>query len=365
MKKFSVAICIPTFNQSQYLHQCISSALDQNYENLEVYVCDDKSTDDTSTICENFQKKFKNFYYKKNLENLGIAKNVNKLLRLPKTDFIVRLDSDDYLHPDYVRELVCLFEKHPEAGVGHVNVQEIDKNGENTRKRLLDRSKEYYPAEQSLKETIYGYKVAANICMFKRSVLEKLNFTSGRPEYTEDYDLWIRIADAEYGNVFSSKILAYYRVWVDGNNYRVSIKRKESELLGYYRMFTECIEPAFKKRNWKNKPIEIQREKFALEHAVALKNNFFSKAEKEIIKRRVLKIWDSRKVRNRITVYSAPDSLKARIFYKRRIWLVRVKDFVKHSLLNLRNVFSCFRQNIKNSMMRRNPNASFSSTPLN
>lgn len=336
MQKFTVAICIPTYNQAEYLQKSIQSALDQTFPEVSVYVSDDKSTDDTKLICEKFRAEHCNFYYQENRENLGIAKNVNKLLRWPKTDFIVRLDSDDMLHPDYVKTLLSLFEKYPDAGVGHVNVQQIDEQDHFTRKRLLARNKEFYSAEKSLRESVYGYKVAANICMFKRSVLEELNFTSGRPEYTEDYDLWVRIADANWGNVFSSKILAYYRVWVDKNNYRISLQRKEAELIGYQRLFDECIEPAYYRRTWSQNIIKTQREKFALEHAVALKNNYFTKTEKDKITQRILNIYDSKKVRSRIASYLNPGSVRSKYYFFKRKLIVKIKDLIKSTQFLLR-----------------------------
>lgn len=340
MKKISVAVCIPTYNQAEYLKLSIESALNQTYSDVSVYVSDDKSTDDTQSICESFKKQYPNFYFTQNEVNIGIAKNVDKLLRWPKTDFIVRLDSDDLLEPEYVATLLSLFEKYPEAGVGHVNVQQIDENGEFTRKRLLARTQEYSSAERSLEESILGYKVAANICMFKRAVLERLDFTSGRPEYTEDYDLWVRIADAGYGNVFSSKILAFYRVWVDKNNYRVSINRKEAELIGYARLFTECIEPAFKKRSWNLKVVEEQREKFALEHSVALKNRYFTDGEKEIIQKRVLEIFDSKRVKSRIAIYLDANSLKAKVFSFQRFIVLKLKDVFKVTHFRMRKIMA-------------------------
>ena len=335
MEKSTVAICIPTYNQAEYLQKSIQSALDQTFP-VSVYVCDDRSTDETQLICEKFSVQNPNFHYEQNEENLGIAKNVNKLLRWPNTDFIVRLDSDDLLHPDYVQTLLDLFNKYPNAGVGHVNVQQIDENDNFTRKRLLSRNKEFYLAERSLKECVYGYKVAANICMFKREVLEELNYTSGRPEYTEDYDLWVRIADANWGNVFSSTILAYYRVWIDKNNYRVSLNRKEAELIGYQRLFDECIEPAYKKRNWSQGIIKEQREKFALEHAVALKSNYFTISEKDVITQKVLKIYDSKKVRSRIASYLKPGSFQSKYFSFRRKAIVKLKDWIKNTQLLVR-----------------------------
>lgn len=339
MKELTVAVCIPTYNQAEYLQKSIQSALDQTFP-VSVYVCDDKSTDETKLICERFKNENSNFHYQQNEENLGIAKNVNKLLRWPETDFIVRLDSDDLLHPDYVQSLLSLFKKYPEAGVGHVNVQQIDEKDQFTRKRLLSRSKEYYPAEKSLEECIYGYKVAANICMFKRQVLEELDFTSGRPEYTEDYDLWVRIADANWGNVFSTKILAYYRVWIDKNNYRVSLHRKEAELIGYQRLFDECIEPAYRKRNWSLDIVKRQREKFALEHAVALKSSYFNEPEKEVIIERVLNIYDSKRVRSRIASYLNPGSFQSKYFSLKREMILKIKDLVKSTQLLVRKSIS-------------------------
>lgn len=337
MKDHSVAVCIPTYNQGKYLRASIESAFNQSYPNVKVYVIDDNSSDNTKEICNEFKKEHPDFHYLRNSINLGIAKNVNKILRWPKTDFIVRLDSDDVLHPDYVRTLLSIFQKYPNAGVGHVNIQQIDEQGRFTRKRILSRTTEYTSPEESLKETIYGYKVAANICMFKRNVLEQVNFTDNRPEYTEDYDLWIRIADAGWGNIFSSEILAYYRVWVDDKNYRVSLGRKEAELTGYCRMFEECIEPAFKKREWELNPVKKQRERFALNHAVALKNNYFSEQEKEIIERKVLDIYNSKIVKSRIKVYSNPNSVKAKLLTLRGHLLQYIKDTVKFTVLQAKD----------------------------
>lgn len=94
-----VAICIPTYNQAKYLLESVSSACGQTHPNVEVWVSDDASTDHTPQIMAELSH-LPQVRYHRHPHNLGIAANNNWLLSQPKTEFIVRLDSDDILSPD-------------------------------------------------------------------------------------------------------------------------------------------------------------------------------------------------------------------------------------------------------------------------
>ena len=263
-----VAVCIPTYNQSAYLREAINSALMQTWKDLEVWVSDDASTDDTREALETLSasdSRVKPVYQEK---NRGIAGNVDDLLRLPKTEFIVRLDSDDILLPDYVETLVGLMLRYEHAGIAHANVQEIDKHGRNTRVRMLRPRPCWQDAEDALRDALSGYRVAANICMFRRSALVNVNYIAGRPEYTEDYDLFVRLADAGFGNLHCDRILSKYRVWLDSAGLRP--KRKATELRGLIRIFNEAIGPAFARRGWDHALVQRNRENLALGHSIYL-----------------------------------------------------------------------------------------------
>src|SRR5690606_23416431 len=130
--------------------------------------------------------------------------------------YVVRLDSDDLLRPDYCVKLSALLEENPTAAVAHAAVEEIDEFGRHRRIRRLHRATGFQSGEDALRDGIFGYRVAANICMFRRSALEKTGILY-RPKlkFCEDWDLFLRLADAGWGNVYCNEVLASYRVWTD------------------------------------------------------------------------------------------------------------------------------------------------------
>lgn len=292
-----VAVCIPAYNQAQYLSSSVSSAFQQTYPNVEVWVSDDASTDDTPEVMAELCQQFP-LRYHRHPQNLGIAANVNWLLRQPQTEFIVRLDSDDVLHPHYVETLLKLMTKYPDAGYAHAAVQEIDEHGNNRRVRELSRQEEFQDSEKALWLSVSGYRVAANICMFRTKALQELNFTEGRPSYTEDYDLSIRMANAGYGNVYSNQIMSSYRVWTDAR--QVRSKRKEMELRGMIQLYEQSLYPAFKHRGWNTKVIYHQRCKMALNYAIVLDSPLFTEAEQANIVELLRELGDSPALQRRL-----------------------------------------------------------------
>ena len=163
--------------------------------------------------------------YHRQKHNLGISANNNWLLSQPDTSFIVRLDSDDLLHPNYVDKLVQLMTAYPTAGYAHCAVQEIDEHDRPRRTRLLGGRSEFQPAEQALRASAAGYRVAANICMFREEALRALDYYRAEVEYVQDWDLSVRIADQGWGNVYCDEVLADYRMWEDAGQVRPRRKR--------------------------------------------------------------------------------------------------------------------------------------------
>ncbi|MBD2329616.1 glycosyltransferase family 2 protein [Alkalinema sp. FACHB-956] len=294
----TVAVCIPTYNQAQYLRLAVESICQQTYPNLEVWVSDDASTDDTQDVMAQLCQQYQQVHYYRQPKNLGIAGNNSWLLRQPQTDYIIRLDSDDLLLPDYVTTLLALLEKYPDAGYAHAAVQEIDQFGNQRGIRRVHRSHEYHDGDTALKASVTGYRVAANICMFRAPVLRELNFYEGRPDFAEDYDLSVRIADAGYGNVYSPKILSCYRVWTDAQGTRP--RRKGLEIRGLIRTFEETMIPAFQRRGWNTQPIWRSRRSLALNHAASCYEPWFTSQEKAELTRLLLELGDCLELRLRL-----------------------------------------------------------------
>ncbi|MFP9116204.1 glycosyltransferase family 2 protein [Flavobacterium sp. RNTU_13] len=299
MKKISV--CIPTYNQEAYVEACIRSVMAQTVLPEEIIVSNDCSTDNTKEILDRLAAEISILKVLHQPVNLGMKENTNQCLRHGKEEFILKLDSDDLLLPEYIEKIGGLLSKYKDAGYGHGNVIEIDDDGNENRHRKISRKQEYIDADTSLKETVKGYKVAANIIMFRREALEKVNYITAPTNFAEDFFLSVNIADAGYGNVFVPLTLSKYRVWNDSKNLRV--KRKITELQGLYAVFTLAFLPAFQKRNWDLGVLSKARENFALRHASSLQSKVFTEAEKNELETALLNLSDSGKVKRQIAMY--------------------------------------------------------------
>lgn len=100
----TVDILLPTFNGEKYLEEQIESILNQNVCNFNLLIRDDQSTDRTCEILERLGKKDNRIIIvKDNLGNLGIVKNIEKLLMISKADFIFFSDQDDIWHADKLK----------------------------------------------------------------------------------------------------------------------------------------------------------------------------------------------------------------------------------------------------------------------
>tara|TARA_Y100000816_G_scaffold291207_1_gene281913 strand:+ start:3769 stop:4437 length:669 start_codon:yes stop_codon:yes gene_type:complete len=103
-KKADVTVIIPTYNHEKFIGRCIRSLLKQNIENnlLEIIVINDGSTDGTSKILELYKDEIKII---ENKTNKGLPASLNKAIRLARSPFIVRVDSDDYVNENFINLL--------------------------------------------------------------------------------------------------------------------------------------------------------------------------------------------------------------------------------------------------------------------
>jgi len=299
--KKTISVCICTYNQEAYIEKAIQSVVEQTLKPLEIIVSDDCSTDATSTILNRLQAEISFLRVIRQPTNLGIAKNVDSCLRLASGEFIVRLDSDDYLEPSYIEKLSDALYKHTDAGYAHASVREVDEYGHYLRERKLFRSAGFQSDVEALKASLKGYRVAANILMFRKSALERVNFLSGRPNFGEDYHLTAAISDAGFGNVYLSETLAFYRVWTDPK--KVRTRRKRGEIEGLRKVFDEVICPAFLSRNWPTQMLIKRRTQLACSHADCLGWDVFENDEKLILADELLKLSPAVSVRLLSWVY--------------------------------------------------------------
>ncbi len=104
--KPQVSIIVPVFNAEKYLRRCIDSIIHQTYQNIEVILIDDCSTDSSNAICKDYEAKYEAIVVVENTVNKGVSFSRNRGLSVASGEFIIFVDSDDYIEPDYVEYFV-------------------------------------------------------------------------------------------------------------------------------------------------------------------------------------------------------------------------------------------------------------------
>lgn len=110
MKEKLISVIIPVYNVEKYLKRSVLSVLNQDYKNLEIILVNDGSTDSSGEICEELKAKDTRIVviHKKN-QGLGEARN--SAIEIMKGEYVLYLDSDDYIYPGIISKLYNAIEK--------------------------------------------------------------------------------------------------------------------------------------------------------------------------------------------------------------------------------------------------------------
>ena len=178
-----VSIIIPVFNVEPYIAKCLHSVYDQTYLNYEVIIILDGGTAEERIICQTFCERDDRFILV-DQENKGLSGARNTGLEKARGDYIIFLDSDDYLELDYLQKAVDTFSK-TDADVVQFDFNISDTKG--TYRKLITSEIDYgYHDADSMIFALAGGKMWPNIWAraYRRSLFDDIRFPEG--EYWED-----------------------------------------------------------------------------------------------------------------------------------------------------------------------------------
>jgi len=110
-----VSICIPNYNYERFIGETIESVLKQTYNNYEVIICDNCSTDRSLEIINSYSDSRIKVY--RNSENINLYENINKAISYSCGELIAILHSDDLYAPDFLEKIVQAYTHNPEQRV--------------------------------------------------------------------------------------------------------------------------------------------------------------------------------------------------------------------------------------------------------
>lgn len=116
-----ISVIIPVYNVEKFLDRCMQSVLMQTYQNLEIILVDDGSTDASGKLCDEYAKKDKRIrvVHKK---NGGLSSARNAGLDMVKGDYVLFVDSDDWLELDMLQHLYTLLRENPDAQIAECTI---------------------------------------------------------------------------------------------------------------------------------------------------------------------------------------------------------------------------------------------------
>lgn len=181
-----VSLVIPLYNGEKHIQETLQSVVDQNFENLEVVIIDDGSTDRSEEIAKAFEKRFKAFIYRKQ-ENQGVSAARNHGLKLARGKYIGFLDADDLLLPNSIQRRYDFLESEGYRVCGGLT-QIIDENGRSLNLTVGRRAPSSY-------ENVFEVTCQISTLMGQNKVMKRQQFRVGQ-RFAEDWRYLVDLAAA-------------------------------------------------------------------------------------------------------------------------------------------------------------------------
>lgn len=208
-----VSIILPTYNRAYCLDRTIQAVLDQTYENWELIVIDNHSTDLTIQLIESYHESRIKVV---SIHNHGnIAASRNKGLREAQGQYLAFLDSDDWWRPDKLEKSLRALETGADFVYHHSIVTREDATGTLHYKRV-NAWQVRSPVFEDL--LLNGNPICCSSVVVRKCLFDKIGGFSEEPELiaTEDYDAWLRLARQTEKFYRLNEYLVYYS-WGCGN----------------------------------------------------------------------------------------------------------------------------------------------------
>jgi glycosyltransferase involved in cell wall biosynthesis len=180
-----VSVIMPVYNYEEYLNTSIESIINQTYRNLEIIIVDDRSTDGSWAVIQNYAKIDKRIKPLRNKQNLRLTKTLNVAIKHSRGKYLARMDGDDARIVDSIQAEVEFLESHPDVVMVGGAVEICD----DQLRRLNDR---FYPVDDdSIRHKIFRYSPFCHASIVMRAGV--LGENPYQVDWAEDYDLYFRL----------------------------------------------------------------------------------------------------------------------------------------------------------------------------
>ena len=231
-----VSVIVPTYNHANYLQQRIDSILNQPYQDFELILLDDCSTDNSRDVLLSYKENPKITRIVFNEQNSGTTfKQWNKGIEMAQGEYIWIAESDDWAEPEFLEALLNLISENPSVGFAYTLSKFVDFNGEvlwrenETGEFLIYSGKHYIHDKLLINNSIKNVSAV----IFRKDLYEEINHTLYEG-MTLCGDWYFYVLLCEHADV-----LEYQK---DLNNYRIHIANVSSKAEKEGKSFLEGVE---------------------------------------------------------------------------------------------------------------------------
>lgn len=223
-----VSIILPVYNAQSYLRESIDSILAQSFEDFELIIVNDGSTDDSLGIISSYADKRIILI---NQENAGLPISLNRAIRVSKGQYLGRQDADDVSSPNRLEEQVAYLDAHPQCALLGTWADILVENTSTDR----GLNHPHLNGDIQMKLLFFNCFVHSSV-MIRKIALEKSGLYPEDPEKfpPEDYDLWLRIAKYfEVANL-PKPLLQYRELPSSISRSKLQIMQDRAELMSFH-----------------------------------------------------------------------------------------------------------------------------------
>lgn len=225
----AVSVCMPVYNASRYLRECIDSVLSQTFVDFEFLIVDDGSDDDSAAIVESYADPRIRLIRREH----GYIASLNCLLDEARGRYIARMDADDVMLPDRLRLQFDYMEAHPDVDVlggGAITIDEESKTKQNQ-----EGEAEHTDWQITLKDLVEMNRLTHPTVCMRMETLRRLNASYEKEYiYAEDYRLWSALArESARIMVLSVPVLLYRESSGQVSARHYDVMRNTAQLVSY------------------------------------------------------------------------------------------------------------------------------------
>ena len=275
-----ISVILPVYNSQDYLKECIKSLLNQTFNNFELIIINDGSTDNSENIILSF--KDNRIRYHSNNTNLGIIKSLNKAIDLAKGEFISRMDSDDIAVSTLFEKQLRIFDQYKEISLLNIRTYCLlgDTNFYKRNNHIIS------PNFESIRHINFIQNLISHPgIMIKAKILKEYKYNDIQDIiHFEDVELWQRILNDGHICYTIHENLLFYRIHNKSINYVYSADRRKRRI-----QYTKKILNTSYNTNFEDVSLSVlygNYEKSSYENIKLLENdlnNYIMKVDKSFI----------------------------------------------------------------------------------